>query len=119
MAAQTSFINSLLDAAFRGQTHTGGTITMKLFTGNLPSLGGTEVTGGSYAAQTVTFTAADAKTITSDGEVTFTDLPTSTIVAYGIYDDGSLIDEGLINPSFTADVTNNTLGITYEFSLDA
>ena len=70
MAIQTTFKNDLLDAAFRGQTYTGGTI------------------------------------------------PTSgTIVAFGVYDDGVLIDEDTLSTPFTPDVTNNELEINYTFAL--
>src|SRR6476620_1462878 len=117
MATQTTFINNLLNAAFRGATYTGGTITMKLFTGSLPSTGGTEVTGGSYAAQTLAFSAASAKSISASPSPIFTGLPTgSTIVAYGIYSAGTLIHEETLSSPFTADVTNNSLTINYTFS---
>lgn len=119
MAAITTFINSLLNAAFDGGTYTGGVITMKLFTVGLPSATGVEVVGGGYAAQTLNFASASAKTI-SASTVTFTDLPTSTIVAYGVYSGATLIDEALLTPSsFTPDVTNNSLEINYSFNLNA
>ena len=120
MSAQTSFINSLLDAAFRGQTYTGGVMQMGLFRTSLPSAGGTEVSGGSYARQTLTFSAASSKSISLTTDVSFTDLPSGqTIVAWGVYDDGVLIDEGTLGTSFTADTTNNELEMSYSFSLNA
>lgn len=119
MAAQNTFINNLLDAAFRGLTYTGGTITMALFKTGLPSTTGVEVSGGGYARQTLAFTAASAKEIATSADAVFTDLPTEEIVAYGIYDGTTLIDEGLLSPSFTADVTNNSLEISYSFNLAA
>lgn len=119
MAATVTFINELLEAAFNGGTYTGGTMTMKLFKTGLPSSTGVEVTGGGYSAQTIDFNAATAKTISAGTAVTFTDLPTDTIVAYGVYDDGVLRDEGLLATPFKADVTNNTLEINYTFELNA
>lgn len=120
MPATTTFINDLLEAAFKGETYTGGTITMGLFRTGLPSTTGVEVSGGSYARQTLTFSAASAKAIATSSNVTFTGLPTGqTIVAYGIYDDATLIDEKLLTDSFTADVVNNTLAVSYLFEIDA
>jgi len=118
MAATTTFINSLLEAGFKGTTYTGGVIKVKLFTVNLPSSGGVEVTGGSYVAQTLTFASASAKRIVS-AQVTFSNLPTTEIKAYGIYSGVTLIDEKLIVPSFTADLSTNELKVTYDFSLNA
>lgn len=117
MASQTTFINSLLNAAFRGQTYTGGVIKMHLYTVGVPSGSGVEVTGGSYIAQTLTLSPAASKAVATSANATFTNLPTSTIVAYGIKSGATLIDEGLLNPSFTADTTNNTLSISYSFNL--
>lgn len=119
MSATTTFINSILEAAFKGQTYTGGVIKMKLFTGALPSAGGVEVTGGGYAPQTLAFAAAASKVIAASPSPTFTDLPTVTIVAIGIYSGTTLIDEFLLNPAFTPSVTNNALTHSYSFNLNA
>lgn len=116
MAVQTAFVNALLEAAFGGGTYTGGTITMKLFTVGLPSIDGVEVTGGSYAAQTLTFSPAVNKVKSTSANAVFTDLPTVEIVAYGIYDGATLKDEELLSPAFTATVTNNTLELSYSFN---
>lgn len=118
MTATATFINAVLNAAFAGGTYTGTTIRMKLFTGNLPSAGGTEVTGGSYSSQILTFSAASAKKINTSSNATFTNLPTSqTIVSYGVYDGATLIDEKLLDTPFTADVNTNTLQISYSFEI--
>lgn len=120
MSASTTFINNLLNAAFRGTGYTSGTIKMKLFTGNTPSNGGTEVTGGSYAAQTLSFSAAASKSISTSANAVFTNLPTSsTIVAYGIYDGTTLLDDGTLTAPFTPSVTNNELDVAYSFNLSA
>ena len=118
MAATTTFVNALLNAAFAGGTYTGGVITMKLFTGNLPSAGGTEVTGGGYAAQTLSFGAASNKKIQTNTTLTFTNMPTSqTVAAYGIYSGVTLIDEKTLDVPFTADVNVNTLTVSYSFEI--
>lgn len=111
MAATTSFINSMLTSGFTG------TITMKLFTVGLPSTTGVEVSGGGYTAQTLALGTATAKRISTLANIVFTNLPTTPIVAFGIYKAGVLIDEALLNPSYTADVTSNELSISYYFDL--
>jgi hypothetical protein len=114
MPATTSFINTMLDTAF-----TGGTLTMKLFTVGLPSTTGVEVSGGSYAAQTFTMTSAAAKKKSASATIVFTNLPTGTpIVAYGVYKAGTLVQDALLSPAFTPDITNNELQITYSFELN-
>jgi len=118
MSAQTTFINNLLDAAFNGGTYTGGTIKMGLFTGNLPSSGGTEVSGGSYVRQTLSFSAATSKKVATSANAVFSDLPTSaTIAAYGVYDGTTLIDEKLLDAPFTPGTTSNELDISYYFQI--
>jgi len=118
MTATTSFINNLLNAAFDGGTYTGGTISMKLFTGGLPSSGGTEVTGGGYTSQTLSFGTASSKKIITDVNATFTNLPTSSIItSYGVYDGVTLIDEKLLDNPFQADVNTNSLQISYSFEI--
>lgn len=118
MTATATFINSLLNAAFDGGTYTGGVITCKLFTGNLPSAGGTEVTGGGYTAQTLSFGTASAKKIQTDTTINFTNMPTTaTVVAYGIYSGATLIDEKNLDTPFQADVNVNTLTVSYSFEI--
>ena len=120
MAASNSFVNQLLDAAFRSQTYTGGVITMGLFSGGLPSGGGTEITGGGYARQTVSFATAVNKSIQTSTDIVFSDMPTGkTVVAYGVYSDNILIDEQLLPQTFTADITNNELRQSYKFEIGA
>lgn len=119
MAAQAAFINNLLEAAFGGDTYTGGTIKMGLFKTGLPSTTGVEVSSGSYARQTLSFAAAASKSIAA-AQVTFTDISTSdTVVAYGIYDGTTLIDEKLLDTPYTPDTTSNELKVTYSFNLAA
>lgn len=120
MAAQNNFINQLLEAAFRGETYTGGTIRMGLFRNGTPTSGGVEISGGGYSRQVLTFGAASNKEISTSAKATFTNMPTSqTVIAYGIYDDTTLIDENTLPSPFQADVTNNELEISYKFNLGA
>ena len=120
MAAQTSFINSLLNAAFKGGTYTGGTIKIGLFKTGLPSTTGVEVSSPGYARQTITFSAPASKTIASSANIVFSNLSTSdTIIAWGVFDGTTLIDEGTLSSPFQADTTSNELDISYTFTLSA
>ena len=47
---------------------------------------GTEVTGGSYARQTITFNAASGGSMTNDSVINFTGMPACTVVGIEIYD---------------------------------
>jgi hypothetical protein len=47
---------------------------------------GDEVTGGSYARQSVTFANSASGTSSSNIDVDFTDLPTASITHYGLWD---------------------------------
>lgn len=50
------------------------------------SAAGTEVTGGSYARQTITFGAASAGAAANTNAITFTGMPTCTVVGGAVYD---------------------------------
>lgn len=50
------------------------------------SAAGTEVTGGSYAAQSVTFGASSAGVASNTAAVSFTNMPACTVVAVELYD---------------------------------
>ena len=47
---------------------------------------GTEVTGGSYARQSVTFGSASGGSISNSGALNFTSMPACTVVGVDIYD---------------------------------
>jgi hypothetical protein len=109
--AVTSFVNSMLDSAF-----SGGTLTLHLYRTGTPSTTGVEVSGGTYAAQTVTMSSAASKIKSLTSNASFTGLPSQTVVAWGLKKAGTLIDEGTFATSFTPDVTNNTLTVSYSFN---
>jgi len=48
--------------------------------------GGTEVTGGSYARQTITFSAASSGSTSNNTNVDFNTMPAATVVAVAILD---------------------------------
>ena len=84
--------NQLLDALVGTSAYTVTTpIKLALMTANgNDSTPGTEVTGGSYARQTIAFDAASSGSISNNAAINFTGMPTCTVVGIEIYDnDGS------------------------------
>lgn len=80
---------AVLNAIFRGVAYTNPTTPIKLalYTAD-PGEAGTsnEVTGGSYARQTVTFNAASAGSIAVAADVSFTGMPAVTVTHWGCWD---------------------------------
>ena len=98
----------ILDHALGTTTFTKPTtVYVALFTTNPVDAGsGTEVTGGSYARQSVTFASASTSsgttTAVSNAGVTFTNLPTATITHMALYDastSGNLLYYGALTAS--------------------
>jgi hypothetical protein len=68
--------------------------------------GGTEVTGGSYARQAATFTAAASGATSNDTNIDFTGMPAATTVAIGIFDastSGNMLLYGTLTTNKTTD----------------
>ncbi len=91
MSSFSDFLeNELLDHAFRNATWTPpATVYLALFTASPTDAGGgTEVTGGGYARQAITFGAAAAGAIANTAEVSFTASGANygTVVSTGIFD---------------------------------
>ena len=80
--------NQLLDALVGTSAYTVTTpIKLALVTANgSDSVAGTEVTGGSYARQTIAFDAASSGQIENNAVINFTDMPSCTVVGIEIYD---------------------------------
>jgi hypothetical protein len=55
------------------------------------SAAGTEVTGGSYARQSVTFSAASAGSTSNTADLTFTSMPACTVTGVEIWDSGGTV----------------------------
>lgn len=80
--------NQLLDALVGTTAYTVTTpvkIALVTTNGN-DATAGTEVTGGSYARQTITFGAASSGSITNSGTINFTGMPSCTVVGIELYD---------------------------------
>jgi hypothetical protein len=80
--------NQLLDALVGTTSYTVTTpIKLALVTANgSDSAAGTEVTGGSYARQTIAFDAASGGSIDNNAAISFTGMPACTVVGIEIYD---------------------------------
>lgn len=85
----TAEANRLLDASFGTAAYTAPTAPMKLALATTPSsasAAGTEVTGGSYARQTIAMTAASSGSTPNTSVITFTNMPACTVTHIDIYD---------------------------------
>lgn len=80
--------NQLLDALVGTTAYTmTGPVKLALVTANGDDASaGTEVTGGSYARQTITFTTASAGQIANNAAISFTGMPAVTVVGIELYD---------------------------------
>lgn len=78
----------LLDHVLRNTSYTSPTTVYAALMTATPNDagGGTEVTGGSYARQAITFGAASAGSISNSSAVTFSSLPAATITHIAVYD---------------------------------
>lgn len=80
--------NQLLDALVGTASYTVTTpIQLALMTANgSDSAAGTEVSGGSYARQTIAFSSASGGQIANNAVINFTGMPAATVVGIEIYD---------------------------------
>lgn len=88
-ALTTAEANRLLDASLGTASYTAPTTPMKLSLATSSSsaaAAGTEVTGGSYARQTIAMTAASAGSAPNTSTITFTAMPACTVTYVDIYD---------------------------------
>lgn len=93
--------NRLLDASLGVATYTAPTTPMKLgletSTGS-NSAAGTEVTGGSYARQSITFASASAGSTSNTGAITYTAMPAATVTGVEVYDSNGTPRRGWVGP---------------------
>jgi hypothetical protein len=108
--------NELLDALV-GATSFSVTTPIKLALVTVngdDASAGTEVTGGSYARQTIAFSAATSGSITNSGTISFTGMPSCTVVGIELYDSAGS-PKRLAYGALTASRTV-TAGDTVQFS---
>jgi len=111
--------NQLLDALVGTAAYTvTGPIKLALVTANgNDASAGTEVTGGSYARQTITFGAAASGSISNSASISFTGMPAVTVVGIEIYDSAGS-PKRLAYGALTASRTV-TVGDTVQFASSA
>lgn len=108
--------NKMLDALVGTASYSANTpIKLALVTadGN-DATAGTEVSGGSYARQTITFASAASGSISNNATVSFTGMPTCTVVGIELWDSAGTpvrLAYGPLNASKSL-----TSGDTLEFS---
>lgn len=85
----TTEANAILNASSGQASYTNPTTPIKVAlvtaTGTAAAPG-TEVTGGSYSRQTITFAAASGGSISSNVALTYTNMPATTITGVDEYD---------------------------------
>jgi hypothetical protein len=111
--------NQLLDALVGTTAYTVTTpIKLALVTANgSDSAAGTEVTGGSYARQTIAFDAASSGEIENNAAISFTGMPAVTVVGIEFYDNAGS-PKRLAYGALTASRTV-TAGDTVQFAIGA
>jgi hypothetical protein len=108
--------NKIIEHVLRNVSYTSpATVYAALYTSDPGEANsGTELTGGSYAREAVTFGAASNGAVTNTGAVTFADLPAATVTHIGILDastSGNLLYYGSVASTLTV-----VSGSTIEFS---
>lgn len=107
MAALSDYLETaLLNAVLRNTAYTSpATVYLALFTtATTDAGGGTEVTGGSYARQSVAFAAPSAGTSTNSATVSFTGMPATTVTHAAIMSAstaGNMLFHGALTASKT------------------
>lgn len=107
MSAASDYLeNALLDHVLRNTAMTSpSAVYLALYTAAPSDAGGgTEVSGGGYARQAITFAAASGGTISSSAEVTYTASGANygTVTHWGIFDaatSGNLLVHGALSAS--------------------
>ena len=111
--------NQLLDALVGTTAYTVTTpIKLALVTANGDdATAGTQVTGGSYARQTIAFSAASAGAIANSAAISFTGMPSCTVVGIEFYDSAGTPKRLAYGPLTTSRVV--TAGDTVQFAISA
>jgi hypothetical protein len=100
--------NGLLASSVAGTAYTAPTTPIKLALVTVigtNAAAGTEVTGGSYARQTIAWGSASAGSIANSGVITFSAMPAVTVVGIDIWDSA-----GTPIRRWWGTITNKTLG---------
>ena len=111
--------NQLLDALVGTTAYTVTTpIKLALVTTNGDdATAGTQVTGGSYARQTITFGAASAGAIANSAAISFAGMPSCTVVGIELYDNAGTPKRLAYGPLTTS--RSVAAGDTVQFAISA
>jgi len=116
----TAEADRLTNAMLNGTAYTLPTTPMKLAlatTASTAAAAGTEVTGGSYARQTIAFTTSAGSGVSNSGAVTYTNMPATTVTHVDIYDSNGTPRRALFG-ALTASKTTAS-GDTLSFAVSA
>lgn len=93
-------------------------LKLRLMTANgTDSANGTEVTGGSYASQNITFTSASAGSASNAAQIQYTSMPAVTVVGFEVWDSNATPRRICWIPATTNRVVN--AGDTYNVAIGA
>lgn len=93
--------NRLLDASFGTAAYTAPTTPMKMALVTVlgtATAAGTEVTGGSYARQTLTMGSSSAGSNSNTVALTYSNMPAVTVVGVDVYDSNATPRRGWFGP---------------------
>jgi hypothetical protein len=116
----TAEADRLTNAMLNGTAYTLPTTPMKLAlatTASSAAAAGTEVTGGSYARQTIAFGTSAGSGVANTGAVTYTNMPAATVTHCDIYDSNGTPRRALFG-ALTASKTTAS-GDTLSFAIGA
>jgi hypothetical protein len=95
--------NQIIDHLFRAQAFTPpSTVYVSLHSSRPGDTGSGEISGGSYARQAITFSAASGGVTANTANIEFTNMPAVTVVGFGLWDaatSGNLLAWGWLQPS--------------------
>lgn len=98
--------DKIIDHLLRNQAFSPpATLYASLHTADPGETGANEVTGGSYARQTITLSAASSGTTSNSGAISFTGMPACTVTHAALWDASTAG-----NCLWTGTATNKTLG---------
>jgi hypothetical protein len=90
MPLTTTAENQVLNKIFQGTDFTDPTAWyVSLHTANPGDSGTSEVTGGSYARQSCTFSTSSASATENSGAINFTNMPATTVTHFAVWDNVS------------------------------
>ena len=116
MAGFSNYLeDKLINHVLRNTSYTPATaVYLALFTSNPTDADtGSEVSGGSYARQSVAFSASSSGSSSNSSSVSFASMPAATITHVGVYDlssGGNLLFHGALSAS-TAVASGDTFTI--------